>query len=83
MTGYNVNMTTFDRISIDPATLDGQPCIRGTRITVRRVVLALAHNPHWADLKLDYPALEDQDIRQALQYAAESVEDEVEHPVGP
>lgn len=70
-------MARFDRIASDPDVLGGQPCIRGTRIPVRRVVLALAHNPSWEELKLDYPALDDESIRQALAYAAESVEDRI------
>ena len=38
-------MTTFDRITSDPAVLNGQPCIRGLRLTVRRVLEALAIIP--------------------------------------
>jgi len=61
---------TFDRITVDPATLDGQPCIRGMRLTVRRVLEALAVYPDREELKRQYPELEDDDIRQALAYAA-------------
>jgi uncharacterized protein (DUF433 family) len=35
-------MSRFDRITVDPKKLNGQPCIRGLRITVRRVLEALA-----------------------------------------
>ena len=41
-------MTTFDRITSDPAVLNGQPCIRGQRLTVRRVLEALATHPNRA-----------------------------------
>ena len=34
--------TQFDRITIDPNRMNGQPCIRGMRLTVRRVVEAVA-----------------------------------------
>lgn len=67
----------FDRIESDPARMNGQPCIRGMRLTVRRVVEAVALFPDREELKREYPELEDEDIRQALEYAAESVEDEI------
>ena len=63
-------MITFDRITIDPARLNGQPCIRDLRITVRRVLEALATYSDRAELKREYPELEDEDIEQALAYAA-------------
>jgi uncharacterized protein (DUF433 family) len=69
--------TSFDRITIDPEQMNGQPCIRGMRLTVRRVVEAAALYPDRAELKQEYPELEDDDIRQALEYAAESLEDQI------
>ena len=60
----------FDRITCDPNRLDGQPCIRDFRLTVRRVVEAVATYPDREELKREYPGLEDEDIRQALEYAA-------------
>jgi uncharacterized protein (DUF433 family) len=70
-------MTTFDRISSDPALLNGQPCIRGMRLTVRRVLEALATYPDRDELRAEYPELEDDDIRQALEYAAANLDDRV------
>lgn len=67
----------FDRITIDPEQMNGQPCIRGMRITVRRVLEALTVYPDWAELVLEYPELEMEDIRQALTYAADSIDDSV------
>ena len=32
----------FDRITRNPAQMNGQPCIRGMRLTVRRVLEAMA-----------------------------------------
>lgn len=69
--------TSFDRITIDPEQMNGQPCIRGMRLTVRRVVEAAALYPDRAELKQEYPELEDDDIRQALEYAAESLDDQI------
>jgi uncharacterized protein (DUF433 family) len=67
----------FDRITSDPARMNGQPCIRGMRLTVRRVVASVALYPDRAEMRREYPELEEEDIRQALEYAAESVEDQV------
>ncbi|HXG91618.1 MAG TPA: DUF433 domain-containing protein [Blastocatellia bacterium] len=70
-------MTGFDRITINPARLNGQPCIRDLRITVKRVLEALATYPDQEELKREYPELEDEDIEQALSYAAANLEDQV------
>ena len=70
-------MTTFDRITSNPAILGGQPTIRGMRLTVRRVVEALALYPNWDDLRAEYPELEPEDIRQALEFAANNLDDQI------
>jgi len=69
--------TQFDRITIDPTRMNGQPCIRGMRLTVRRVVEAVALYSDRAELKREYPELEDDDIRQALEFAASSLDDQI------
>jgi uncharacterized protein (DUF433 family) len=61
---------TFKRITCDPKRMNGQPCIRNLRLTVRRVVEAVALYPNRKDLKCEYPELEEADIREALAYAA-------------
>ena len=70
-------MEKIDRITIDAARMNGEPCIRDLRLTVRRVLEALATYPDRAELKREYPELEDEDIRQALAYAAALVDDKV------
>ena len=70
-------MITFDRITSNPAVLGGQPTIRGMRLTVRRVVEALALYPNWDDLRAEYPELEPEDIRQALEFAATNLDDQI------
>ena len=65
----------FDRITSDPKIVNGQPCIRGTRLTVRRVLDALAVYPDRDELRRQYPQLEDEDIKQALAYASAAIED--------
>ena len=68
---------TFDRITCDPAQMNGQPCIRGLRLTVRRVLEALALHPDRQEMRTEYPELDDEDIRQALEYAAANLDDRV------
>jgi uncharacterized protein (DUF433 family) len=67
----------LDRITIDPAIMNGQPCIRGMRLTVRRVVETVALYPDREELLREYPELEPEDIRQALEFAASNLDDEV------
>jgi len=70
-------MQAFDRITIDPEQMNGQPCIRGMRLTVRRVLEALAVYPDRDALLADYPDLEPEDISQALAWAARNLGDEI------
>src|SRR6516225_402037 len=72
-----INMEKLDRITIDPAKMNGEPCIRGLRLTVRRVLEALATYPDREELKREYPELQDEDIRQALAFAAGMLDDKV------
>ena len=76
-------MATLDRITVEPGKMNGQPCIRGMRITVKRVVLAVAAYGTGEPLRRAYPDLDDEDIRQALEYAASNLEDRVEELVAP
>lgn len=70
-------MAAFDRITVDPAVMGGQPCVRGMRLTVRRVVEAVSIYRTWDAVIAEYPELEAEDIRQALEYAATSLDDRV------
>jgi len=67
----------FDRISVNPEIMNGQPCIRGMRLTVRRVVEAVALYPNRDELKAEYPELDDEDVRQALEFAAQNLDDQI------
>ena len=68
-------MQRFDRITWNPAQMNGQPCVRGMRLPVRRVVEAVALYPNRDDLFRNYPELEPEDIQQALTFAAANLED--------
>ncbi|MHB8836097.1 MAG: DUF433 domain-containing protein [Candidatus Methylomirabilia bacterium] len=67
----------LDRITIDLTRMNGQPCVRNLRLTVRRVIESVAMYPDRAELHREYPELEEEDIRQALAYAAASLDDRV------
>jgi uncharacterized protein (DUF433 family) len=71
---------TFKRITCDPKRMNGQPCIRNLRLTVRRVVEAVSLHPNRKDLKREYPELEEADIREALAYAAANLDHKVLEP---
>ena len=62
-------MERLDRITINPEICLGQPTIRGMRITVGVVLKMLASHPVQEVLEA-YPELEEEDVRQAMQYAA-------------
>lgn len=75
-TGHMATVDLFDRITVESGKCGGKPCIRGLRITVRRVLELLATYPDRAALLADYPFLEPEDLQQALHYAAATVDDE-------
>ena len=70
-------VSSFDRIQIDPERMNGQPCIRQLRLTVRRVLELIALYPDRQELKSEYPELEDEDIKQALEFAAANLPDAI------
>ena len=57
--------------------MNGQSRIRCMWLTVRRVVAAVAAYPDRQELLRNYPDLEEDDIRQALEFAAANLADEV------
>lgn len=67
-------MSNWDRVMVNPALMNGQPCVRGMRLAVRRVLKALKVYPNWNDFPREYPELASEDIRQYLGFAAQSLE---------
>ena len=61
------------RISINSAVHHGEPCIKGTRITLSPIVGSIADGDRPEDLLVAYPALTLEDVQAALLYAAEAV----------
>ena len=70
----------IDRITRNPAVMGGKPCIRGMRVTVGTLVGLVASGHSWTEILDAYPYVEEEDIRQALAYAAWRVE-EIEVPL--
>ncbi|MBS9534052.1 DUF433 domain-containing protein [Mycobacterium sp. M1] len=63
----------FTRVTIDPAVMEGMPCIRGLRIPVATVVAMIADQMTPTEILSELPDLEAEDIVEALRYAAEAV----------
>jgi len=63
-------MENFDRITFDPNLMGGRACIRGLRVTVALVLNLFANGMTAKQIIEEYPYLEEEDIRQVLQYAA-------------
>jgi uncharacterized protein (DUF433 family) len=57
--------------------MGGVPCIRGLRIPVATVVGMVAEGMSREEILEAYPDLEPEDIRKALRYAAEAVQERV------
>lgn len=70
-------MLGFDRITFDPDILGGKACIRGMRISVSLVVNLVANGMTTQEIIAEYPGLEEQDVVQALRYAAWASDDRV------
>ena len=68
----------FDRITIEPGKMGGHPCIRGMRITVRRVLEILATYPDRTELFKEYPDLVEEDLQQALVFAAATLDNTID-----
>lgn len=55
--------------------MGGMPCIRGLRIPVATIVAMIADGMTDDEILSDHPSLEREDIREALRYAAEAVQE--------
>ena len=67
----------IDRITSNPKRMNGQPCIRDLRLTVRRVIELLATYPDREELHQEFPELEDEDIRRALIFVSSYLDDRI------
>ena len=69
-----------ERIAIEPEIQHGKPVIRGTRVPVARILGGLAGGMALDEIAREY-AVTVEDIRAAIRYAEELVEQEAHHPL--
>jgi len=67
----------FDRITFHPRIMGGRACIRGMRIPVSVIVKQIAHGASFNEILEGFPDLENEDIQQAIEYAAWLTEEEI------
>ena len=63
----------FERISINPNQMGGEPCIRNLRIPVATIITMIAQGLSKKEILSYYPDLQPEDITEALNFAAEAV----------
>ncbi len=66
----------LQRITAQPGTLGGKPCIRETRLSVELILSLMAQGLTHERLLAEYPMLEPDDLRAALAYAHAIIADE-------
>lgn len=74
-------MKEFKRITFNKEIMGGQACIRGMRIPVSLIINLIANGMTIKEIIKEYPDLEAEDIKEALQYASWLAKEEL-HPVG-
>jgi uncharacterized protein (DUF433 family) len=67
----------LDRITFNPKIMGGRACIRGMRLTVALILNLVANGMSTEEILEAYPYLQEEDIRQALRYAAWLAEESV------
>ncbi|MFC4149812.1 DUF433 domain-containing protein [Micromonospora mangrovi] len=66
---------TFPRITVDPEVMGGAPCVRQSRIPVATLLAMLAEGMSVTDILTDLPFLDEEDMAEVLNYAADAVRD--------
>ncbi len=69
-----------DHIIIDPEIQHGKPIIKGTRIPISRIIGGLAGGMTKEEIMQEYE-ISEEDIRAALLYANELIEEEEFYPL--
>lgn len=67
----------FERITFDSRIMGGRACIRGMRIPVSAIVAQIAHGASTEEVIRAYPDLDEDDVREAVEYAAWLTREEV------
>lgn len=71
--------TRQQRITVDKNVCHGKPCIRGTRIMVTNILGLIAGGYDTRRILQYYPELVEEDIKAALEYAIETIQNEDVH----
>jgi uncharacterized protein (DUF433 family) len=72
-----MTLVRLNRITSNPKRMNGQPCMRNLRLTVRRVIGLLSTYSDQQELHQEFPELEDGDIRQALIFDSSYLDDRI------
>jgi len=67
----------IDRITFNPEIMRGKATIRNMRITVSQILNLVANGMTTEEIIKEYPTLEEEDIQQALNYAAFLASEEI------
>jgi uncharacterized protein (DUF433 family) len=67
----------YPRITVNPKQMGGAPCIRGMRMPVATVLRMVAGGMTSEAILANHPELEADDIREAIDFAAEAVDERV------
>lgn len=71
-------MKLLKRITVDPNICHGKACIKGTRVMVSVIMDCLAEGMNTEEIIKEYPSLEPDDIKAAIEYAACIVREEIQ-----
>jgi len=63
-------MKQFTRIQHEAGVMGGKACIVGTRITVGMILMQISEGASINELLAQYPHLTNEDVAEALRYAA-------------
>ncbi|MBY8875681.1 DUF433 domain-containing protein [Micromonospora sp. PLK6-60] len=66
---------TFPRITVDPEVMGGAPCVRQSRIPVATLLAMMAEGMSVTDILTDLPFLDEEDMAEVLNFAADAVRD--------
>ncbi|MEV0005330.1 DUF433 domain-containing protein [Micromonospora sp. NPDC050980] len=66
---------TFPRITADPDVMGGAPCVRQSRVPVATLLAMMAEGMSVTDILTDLPFLDEEDMAEVLNYAADAVRD--------
>ena len=71
----------MNRIILDPDILCGKPIVRGTRLAVEFIVDRVADGWSLQQILDQYPGLSEEDVRECLRYAGQTLKSERVYPI--